>query len=91
MTQFLNLKNVNKTVSNSFPRINKPHFLETSIESSYVDTFFPVNSWQSDRFIEFRIPKCAQTFIDLANLHLQFQLQVTKKNLFRGRCVVPKH
>lgn len=79
MTQFLNLKNVNKTVSNSFPRINKPHFLETSIESSYVDTFFPVNSWQSDRFIEFRIPKCAQTFIDLANLHLQFQLQVTKK------------
>ena len=79
MSHFLNLKNVNKTVSNSFPRVNKPHFLETSIDSTYVDTFFPVNSWQSDKFIEFRIPKSAQTFIDLANIHLQLQLQVTKK------------
>ena len=79
MSHFLTLKNVTKTVSNSFPRVNKPHFLETSIESTYVDTFFPINSWELDKFIEFRIPKSAQNFIDLSNIHIQFQLQIAKK------------
>ena len=79
MSHFLNTKNVNKTVSSFFPRINKSHYLETSIEHTYNDVYFPINSWQSDRFIEFRLPKTVGTFIDLANLHLQYQLQVYKK------------
>ena len=76
MTHFINLKNVNKTISSSFPRINKPHFLETSIDTTYTDTYFPINSWQNDKFIEFRIPRSGMTFIDLNNIHLQLQLQV---------------
>ena len=79
MTHFIHLKIVNRTISSSFPRINKPHFLETSIDTTYTDTYFPINSWQNDKFIEFRIPRSGMTFIDLNNIHLQLQLQVFKK------------
>ena len=78
-SNFYNLKNVNKTVSSYFPRLNQNHYLETSIEHTYEDIYYPINTWSSDRFIEFRIPKTVATFIDLANLNLQFKLQVNKK------------
>ena len=81
-SNFYNLKNVNKTVRSYFPRLNQNHYLETSIEHTYEDIYYPINTWSSDRFIEFRIPKTIATFIDLANLNLQFKLQVNKKNMF---------
>ena len=79
MSNFYNLKNVTKTVSNLFPRINQNHYLETSIEQIYDDVYYPINSWQSDKFIEFRIPKTVAAFIDLANLNIQFKLQAQKE------------
>ena len=79
MSHIYNLKNVTKTVSALFPRINQTHYLETSLEHIYDDVYYPINSWKSDRFIEFRIPKSVTDFIDLANLHIQFELQCQKK------------
>ena len=79
MSNFHNLKNVTKTVSSFFPRINQNHYLETSLEHTYDEIYYPINSWQSDRFIEFRIPKSVGTFIDLANINVQYELQAQVK------------
>ena len=79
MSEIANLKHINKIVTNKFPRLNNQYLIETSIESTYVDKFYPVNSFEQDLFIEFRIPKTLGVFTDLSNIHIQFQLQVKKQ------------
>ena len=85
MSQLVNVKNISKTVSNLFPRVNKTHFIETSIEHTHTDIYVPVNSVDSDRFIEFRIPKNLGYFIDLSSLHLQFRLNLKKRQASEGQ------
>ena len=84
MSQLANVKNVTKTLTNRFPRINKAHFIETSIEHTYTDVFFPVNNVDNDRFCEFRIPRTLGNFIDMGSINLQFNLNVKKKKSHGG-------
>ena len=72
------IENVNKTVTSFFPRINRPHFVESSIERKYKDNYFPVNNWEQDGFIEFRVPKTNGVFIDLTKIFLQFHAETSK-------------
>ena len=80
MTEILNLNNVNKIITNRFPTINNNFILETSIEDSYYDKFFPINSYKSDNFIEFRIPKSVGIFTDLSELNLKFTINFFKRD-----------
>ena len=70
---------ITKIISSQYPRLNKESFLETSIEKTYVDTFLPINSYQNDNFIEFRLPASISVYTDLSQLILQFQLTPKKK------------
>ena len=73
------IQKATKTISNSFPRINQDHYIETSFQNNYFDRYYPINNWIVDKFIELRIPPSVNSFIDLNNLLLNFQLQVFKK------------
>ena len=73
------IQKATKTISNSFPRINQDHYVETSFQNNYFDRYYPINNWIVDKFIELRIPPSVNSFIDLNNLLLNFQLQVFKK------------
>ena len=79
MAQLAHIKNISKTVSNLFPRVNKTHFIESSIHHTFIDEYMPINNVDTDRFIEFRIPRSVGNFIDLASIHLQFHLSVKKR------------
>ena len=79
MAQLAHIKNISKTVSNLFPRVNKTHFIESSIHHTFIDEYMPINNVDTDRFIEFRIPRSVGNFIDLASIHLQFHLMVKKR------------
>ena len=78
MNMTLNLKNINKTISSLFPRLQQNHFLESSIDYSYNDVYTPINNYSSDRFIEFRLPKSHGVFTDMSALYLKFNLNVKK-------------
>ena len=69
---------ITKLVSSQFPRLNKEIFLETAVEKSYVDTFLPINNFDNDNFLEFRIPASVGIFTDLSQLILQFHLMPKK-------------
>ena len=70
---------ITKLVSSQFPRLNKEIFLETAVEKSYVDTFLPINNFDNDNFLEFRIPASVGIFTDLSQLILQFHLMPKKR------------
>ena len=70
---------ISKVISSQFPRLNKEIFLETAIEKTYVDTFLPVNNYDNDNFLEFRIPASVGIFTDLSQLILQFHLLPKKR------------
>ena len=78
---------ISKVISSQFPRLNKEIFLETAIEKTYVDTFLPVNNYDNDNFLEFRIPASVGIFTDLSQLILQFHLLPKKKRKRRGNMV----
>ena len=79
MAQLANVKNVTKTVSNLFPRVNRTHFIESSLEHSWSDVYLPINNVDTDNFCEFRIPRSQGNLIDLSSLNLQFHFTVKKK------------
>ena len=70
---------ITKVISSQFPRLNKEIFLETALEKSYVDTYLPINNYENDNFLEFRIPASIGIFTDLSQLILQFHLAPKKK------------
>ena len=72
-------KNLSKIVSSYYPRLSKQHFIETSIEKTYIDTYLPINNYENDNFIEFRIPATTAIFTDLSQMLLNFQIQIRKK------------
>ena len=79
MAQLANVKNVSRTVSNLFPRINRTHFIESSLEHTWSDVYLPINNVDTDHFCEFRIPRSQGNLIDLSSLHLQFHFTTKKK------------
>ena len=79
MTEILHLKNINKTISTRFPKIQNNYILESSIENTYRDRYFPVNSYDIDNFVEFRVPKSIGIFTDLSEIYLQFNFNVKKQ------------
>ena len=40
------IQNTSKIVSDFFPRPNKQHLIESSIEKNYLDKFYPINCSQ---------------------------------------------
>ena len=70
---------ITKVISSQFPRLNKESFLETAIEKTYVDTFLPINSYDNDNFVEFRLPASISVYTDLSQLILQFHIIPKKK------------
>ena len=54
MAQLANVKNVSRTVSNLFPRINRTHFIESSLEHTWLDVYLPIYNVDTDHFCEFR-------------------------------------
>ena len=79
MAQLANVKNVSRTVSNLFPRINRTHFIESSLEHTWSDVYLPINNVDTDHFCEFRIPRSQGNLIDLSSLNLQFHFTTKKK------------
>ena len=63
---------MNKTISTRFAKIQNNYILESSIENTYRDRYFPVNSYDIDNFVEFRVPKSIGIFTDLSEIYLQF-------------------
>lgn len=70
---------ITKVISSQFPRLNKESFLETAIEKTYVDTFLPINNYDNDNFVEFRLPASISVYTDLSQLILQFHIIPKKK------------
>ena len=73
------IKNIGKTITNFFPRLNQTHLIESSIDDTYIDVFTPVNNYETDKFIEFRLPKIPHVFMDMSSIYLKFDAQFRKK------------
>ena len=78
MTEIINPKNINRVITSRFPKLNNHFLLESSVDSIYWDRYYAVNSYKSDNFLEFRIPKTVGVLTDLSDIHLQFELKVEK-------------
>ena len=78
MTETFNLKNINRVITNRYPKLHNNYLLESSIDSIYWDKYYPVNNYKSDNFIEFRVPRTVAVFTDLSDINLQFDLQCGK-------------
>ena len=74
-----NIKNIGKTITNFFPRINQTHLIESSIDHTYFDVYTPVNNYENDKFIEFRLPKIPYIFTDMSSIYLSFDANIRKK------------
>ena len=69
------VKHISKIVSNNYPRVNKQHLIETSIQKSFTESYYPINNYESDNFLEFRIPASVGFFSDLSQIYLHFNLK----------------
>ena len=70
------VKHISKIVSNNYPRVNKHHLIETSIQKSFIESYYPINNYQADNFFEFRLPASVGVFADLSQIYLQFNLNI---------------
>ena len=77
-------------ISEMFPRPNKIRMIESSIASKQDLDILPINAGFdnkiTDKYVEFRIPKAAGSFIDMSSLALELKLRVTKSD---GSLLVP--
>ena len=74
-----NIKNVGKTITNFFPRINQTYLIESSIDHVYFDVYTPVNNYENDKFVEFRLPKIPYIFTDMSGIYLSFDADIKKR------------
>ena len=84
------IKNIGKTITNLFPRINQTHLIESSIDHTYIDVYTPVNNYENDRFVEFRLPKIPHIFTDMSAIYLKFDVDIKKKVKELGSWSGPK-
>ena len=70
------VKNISKIISNNYPRVNKQHLIESSIHKNFIDSYYPINNYESDNFLQFRIPASVGIYSDLSQIYLQFTLKI---------------
>ena len=76
------VNNYSAALSEMFPRPNKLRMIETSIASKHDIDTLSINAGYdnkiTDKYVEFRIPKAAGSFIDMSTLALELKIRVTK-------------
>ena len=85
MSDLEKIKNVNKIITDKFPKLNNQYIIESSIESTYSEVFFPINEFKQDSYIEFRVPKSTSVYTALSSIYLKFHLNVFKQGSVNGR------
>ena len=78
------ISNYSAAISEMFPRPNKTRMIESSIASKQDVDILPINAGFdnkiTDKYVEFRVPKAHNSFIDLSSLSLEVKLRVTKSD-----------
>lgn len=77
-------KNVNKIITDKFPKLNNQYIIESSIDSIYSEVFYPINEFKQDSYIEFRIPKSTGVYTELSSVYLKFHLNIFKQKSHNG-------
>ena len=85
MSEFEKLKNYNNVITDKFPKLNNQYLIESSIDLTYKDIYYPINEFKKDSYIEFRVPKTTAVYTDFSGIYLKFHLKVFKQKSETGR------